>query len=124
MDLDTTGRAHRTRREHPSMTPPRRHRPPLGAMYAAALTVVATIAPYVDRATGHVLADHIRALAHPAYSQERIDSAVTTYLVILTVVGVLGVVSWVWTTWAAKAWASDGPAGRPPRCSRSALLSR
>jgi hypothetical protein len=71
-------------------------------MYAGlALTVVATIAPYVDRATGHVLADHIRA-GYPTYSQERIDSAVTTYLVILTVVGVLGVVSWVWTTWAVK----------------------
>ncbi|MEU8248888.1 hypothetical protein [Nonomuraea sp. NPDC048916] len=78
------------------------------AMYTGlVLTVAAMIAPYVDRATGHVLADHIRA-GYPAYSQERIDSAVTAYLVILTVVGVLGVVSWVWTTWAVrsgKRWA-------------------
>lgn len=73
-----------------------------GAMYAGlALTVVAAIAPFVDRATWHVLADHIRA-GYPTYSQGEIASAVTTYLVILTSVGVLGIVSWIWTAWAVK----------------------
>jgi hypothetical protein len=47
-----------------STSPTQRRRPAagaIGAMYAGlALTVVAIIAPYVDRATGHVLADHIR----------------------------------------------------------------
>jgi hypothetical protein len=33
----------------------------IAAMYAGLLlTVAATVAPYVDRATGHVLVDHIR----------------------------------------------------------------
>ena len=51
------------------------------AMYAGvALTVVATIVPYVDHATANVLADHIRA-GYPTYTQARIDTAVTTYLV-------------------------------------------
>lgn len=83
-------------------------RPALGAMYAGlALTVAATIAPYVDRATGNVLADHIRD-GYPTYPQTRIDTAVTTWLVILSVVGALGIVSWLWTIQAVragKAWA-------------------
>jgi len=85
-----------------NMTSTQQHRPALAALYAGlALTIVAMIAPYVDRATGHVLADHIRA-GYPTYSQERIDSAVTTWLVILSVVGALGIVSWIWTIWAVK----------------------
>ncbi|MEU6077438.1 hypothetical protein [Micromonospora sp. NPDC047074] len=90
------------------MSPRNAHRPPSGparhlaVMYVGlALTVVATIAPYVDRATAHVLADHIRT-GYPTYSPERVDSAVTTYLIILTVVGVLGVGSWAWTMWAVR----------------------
>ncbi|MEO3751881.1 hypothetical protein [Streptomyces sp. B6B3] len=78
------------------------------AMYAGlALTVVATVAPYVDRATTHLLADHIRA-GYPTYTETRIDSAVTTYLVLLTVIGALGVAAWLCTTWAVtagKRWA-------------------
>jgi predicted permease len=77
-------------------------------MYAGlALTVVAAVAPSVDRATGHVQADHIRA-GYPTYTHEHIDSAVTTWLVILTMVGALGIVGWIWTIWAVrtqKAWA-------------------
>jgi hypothetical protein len=75
----------------------------IGAMYTGlGLTVIATIIPYVDRATAHLLADHIRA-GYPTYTQTRIDSAVTTYLVLLSVVGALGVIAWLWTTWAVKA---------------------
>lgn len=71
------------------------------------LTVAATVAPYVDRTTGHVLADHIRH-GYPSYTQDRVDAAVDAWLVILTVVGVLGIVCWVGTIWAVKthkAWA-------------------
>ena len=72
-------------------------------MYAGlALTVVAMVAPYVDRAEGNVLADHIRD-GYPTYSAGRIDSAVTAWLVILSVVGALGVVTWLGTIWAVRA---------------------
>ena len=72
-------------------------------MYAGlVLTVFAAAAPFADRATGDKLADHIRA-GYPTYSQGRIDSAVTTWLVILGVVGALGIVGWGWTIWAVKA---------------------
>ncbi len=63
----------------------------IAAMYAGvALTVVAIVVLYVDHATGNVLADHIRA-GYPTYSQARIDTAVTAYLVYLSVVGALGI---------------------------------
>lgn len=78
------------------------------AMYAGlALTVLATIAPYADRGTTHLLADHIRA-GYPSYPQARVDSAVTTYLVVLSVIGALGVLAWLTTAWAVtagKRWA-------------------
>lgn len=74
----------------------------LAAMYAGlVLTVVATVAPYVDRATGQVLADHIRE-GYPTYSADRIDSAVTTWLVLLSVTGVLGIVTWLVTIRAVR----------------------
>jgi len=73
------------------------------AMYAVvALTVVAMIVPYIDHATANVLADHIRA-GYPTYSQARIDTAVTTYLVYLFIIGMLGVVCWIWTIRAVNA---------------------
>jgi hypothetical protein len=56
------------------------------------LTVVATIVPFTTSA----LADHIRA-AYPHYSDARVDTAVTTWLVVLTTVGVAGVAGWLWT---------------------------
>jgi cytochrome bd-type quinol oxidase subunit 2 len=75
-------------------------RPALGAMYAGlVLTVGAMVAPYVDRS---VLADHIRD-GYPTYSTDRIDTAVTAWLVILSVIGALGVVSWIATIWAVRA---------------------
>jgi hypothetical protein len=84
----------------------------LGAMYAGlGLTFVALIVPYVDHATANVLADHIRA-GYPAYTQAHIDSAVTTYLVYLSVVGALGIICWLWTIRAVKTgkWWARGAA--------------
>jgi hypothetical protein len=78
-------------------------RPAIGAMYAGlALTVVAMIVPHVDHATANVLADHIRA-GYPAYTPARIDTAVTTYLVYLSVIGALGIICWLSTSRAVKA---------------------
>lgn len=78
------------------------------AMYTGLLlSVVATVAPLVDRTTSNVLAHHIRD-GYPQYSQQRVDSAVTDWLVLLTIVGALGIASWIWTIWAvraAKTWA-------------------
>jgi hypothetical protein len=70
-------------------------RPPvLAALYTGlTTTVVATIAPYLDQATSHGLAHHIRA-GYPSLSQARVDNAVTTYEVILTVIGVSGAFGW------------------------------
>lgn len=44
---------------------------------------------------------------YPGYSQAGVDSAVTAYLVYLSVVGALGVACWLWTIWAfnkSKQW--------------------
>jgi hypothetical protein len=80
----------------------------IAAMYAGlATTVVATIVAYVDRATSHTLTDHIRA-GYPTYTQARIDTAASTYVVYLSVVGVLGVAVWLWAIRAVttgKRWA-------------------
>ena len=71
-----------------------RRRSVLAALYAGlTTTVVATIAPYLDQVTSHSLEDHIRA-GYPSFTQARVDTAVTTYEVILTVIGVLGAVGW------------------------------
>jgi hypothetical protein len=45
----------------------------------------------------------ISAGPYPTYSQARIASAVTTYLVYLSVVGALGTICWLSTIWAVKA---------------------
>lgn len=71
------------------------------------LTVGATIAPFVDRATSNMLAAHIEN-GYPSYSQARIETAVDAWLVILAVVGALGVAGWLWTIRAVrtgKRWA-------------------
>ncbi|WP_280444974.1 hypothetical protein [Nocardia brasiliensis] len=65
-----------------------------------ALTVVAAIVPYLGRA--QLLTEHIRA-SYPGYTQSRIDEAVTTYLVVLTIIGACGVIAWLATTWSVKA---------------------
>ena len=72
-------------------------------MYAGlGLTLAAMIVAYVDHATGNVLASHIRA-GYPTYTQARIDTAVTTYLVYLSVVGALGIICWLAAIRAVKA---------------------
>ncbi|WP_433353312.1 hypothetical protein ACQP25_08275 [Microtetraspora malaysiensis] len=85
------------------MTKTRRKQSAVGAMYAGlGLTVVAMIVPWIDRATGNVLAGHIRA-GYPSYSQERIDTAAMTWLVCLSVVGALGIICWFFAIWAVRA---------------------
>jgi hypothetical protein len=79
-----------------------RRRGALTAMYTGlALTVAAVAALYVDQATGNVLADHIRA-GYPDYSENRIDDAVTAWLVMLTITGALGLVGWTTTIHAVR----------------------
>jgi hypothetical protein len=66
------------------------------AMYVGlTLTAVATASGWVDRATGNVLAEHLRA-GYPSYSLDRIDTAVTTWLGYLSILGALGVIGWSW----------------------------
>jgi hypothetical protein len=85
------------------MTTTRHERSAIGAMYAGlGLTVITTIVPYLDHVTGNMLADHIRA-GYPTYPQQRIDTAAMTWLVYLSVVGVLGIVFWSWAIWATRA---------------------
>lgn len=94
---------HMERPSHPAHRPLPVPRPAVGAMYVGlVLTVVAVIVAYVDHATANVLADHIRA-GYPGYSQARIDTAVTTYLVYLSVIGALGIACWLWTIRAVRA---------------------
>lgn len=80
----------------------------VGAMYAGlGLTVVAMIVPYIDLATGKMLAAHIRA-GYPTFTQGRIDTAVKEYLIYLSVVGALGIICWFWAIWGVrtgKRWA-------------------
>ncbi|HEX2132984.1 MAG TPA: hypothetical protein VHH15_15655 [Actinophytocola sp.] len=72
----------------------------VAAMYAGlGLTVVAAVVPY---AATQLLADHVRA-GYPTYTQTQVDSAVSTYLVLLSVVGALGVLAWLGTTWGVRA---------------------
>lgn len=85
------------RRRSPMIT----SRSVIAAMYAGlALTLVATIVPYVDRATVNTLADHIRAGI--PYTEGRIDTAATTYLVYLSVIGALGMAGRLWTIRAVQ----------------------
>lgn len=81
----------------------RESRSAVRAMYVGvALTLVATIVPYIDRATADVLTDHIRT-GYPTFTADRVDTAVTTYLVLLSAVGALGIFAWLWTIRAVKA---------------------
>ncbi|MEV0829008.1 hypothetical protein [Nonomuraea rubra] len=76
-----------------------RNRPVLVALcLGAALTVLAALFPFADRA---VLADHLRA-SYPGYEPGAIDAAVSAYLVILATVGALGLIGWAGTIWAAR----------------------
>ncbi|AEG42987.1 hypothetical protein [Isoptericola variabilis] len=80
-------------------TPTRTGRPAVVAMGAGlALTVVAVVVPFLDRT---LLADHVRA-GYPTFSAERIDAAVSTWLAVLTTVGVLAALSWATAIWAVR----------------------
>ena len=93
---------HRGSKGGHSMTSTTRHQPAVRAMYVGLfLTIVALIVPFVDQDTGHVLAHHVRD-GYPTYTQDRIDSAVTAWLAVLSVMGALSIASWVWTIWAVK----------------------
>lgn len=75
----------------------------IGSMYAGlVLTLGALAVPLVDHVTGNMLADHIRD-GYPGYTQARIDTAATTYLIYLSVVGALGIICWLWMIGAVKA---------------------
>jgi hypothetical protein len=103
----------RPRKERHGMSKTQK-RPAVRAMYVGLLlALVASVAPYIDRATGQALAHHIRS-GYPGYSHLRVDTAVTTWVVILTVVGVLGIVSWVWVGSAYSRVSQDWRAAR--RC--------
>ncbi|MDA8368280.1 MAG: hypothetical protein M0026_00215 [Nocardiopsaceae bacterium] len=81
------------------MTTTQHKRTAIWVMYAGlGLTVVAMVVPF----TANVLADHIWA-GYPDYTQAQVDSAVTTWLVLLSVVGALGISCWLWTIWAVTA---------------------
>jgi hypothetical protein len=90
------------------MTKTRHKQSAIGAMYAGlGLTVVAMIVPYIDLASGKRLAGHIRD-GYPTYAQDRIDTAVMTYLIYLSVLGAVGVICWFCAIWAVrtgKRWA-------------------
>jgi hypothetical protein len=92
-----------TWKEHRLMPTAHQERSAIGAMYAGlGLTAAAIIVTFVDHVTANVLAGHIR-VGYPTYTQARIDSAVTTYLVYLSIVGALGILCWLWTIRAVKA---------------------
>lgn len=78
------------------------------AAFAAALvTVAAAVAPYVDRASGHRLADHIRA-GYPSYSRGQVAHAVKVYLLLLTLAGAIEGLGWIWAAWGVfgrRMWA-------------------
>lgn len=63
------------------------------------LTVLAAVIPL---AAGHLLADHVRA-GYPTYTPAQIGSAVTAYRVVLSVLGGLGVLTWLATILAVRA---------------------
>jgi len=93
-------------------TPTTHPRSAVAVMYGGlALTVATLVVLYVDQATTDTLGAHIRA-GYPDYSAARIDEAVTLWLVYLSALGALGIVTWLtlaratrrgrpWARWAA-----------------------
>lgn len=72
-----------------------------------ALTMVTIVVLYAAHLGGNVLAEHIRS-GYPSYSASDAEAAATTYVIYLTVLGALGVISWLITVWsitADKRWA-------------------
>lgn len=87
---------------------PTTDRSTMAALYAGlALSLVALVAPFLDRGTTHVIADHVRD-GYPAYGDGRVDDAVTTWLVVLGSVGIAALLCWsgvIWALRSGKAWA-------------------
>ena len=77
----------------PTTTPPRSSAIAVMAV-GLALTIVATIVPFITS----TLRDHIRA-GYPGYTAARVDAAVNIWLIILTIIGALGVVGWLLSIW-------------------------
>ena len=95
--------AQHVRTAQPTTVPPW-HSAIAAMVVGLVLTIVATIAPFVTSA----LRDHIRS-SYPAYTDARVASAVSAWLIILTVIGALGVAGWLWSIWivvTTKRWAS------------------
>jgi hypothetical protein len=87
----------------PCTPQPQQARTLLAVMWTGlVLSAWAAVYPFVDRVTTHRLADHIRA-GYPEYTQARVDSAVSTYLILLSVIGALGVIAWFGTIRAVMA---------------------
>lgn len=80
----------------------------LAALYVGlVLTVISLLVLYADRAGPNTLAEHVRS-GYPDYGPERIDEAVTAYLIVLSLIGACAVVGWlvaIRATWAGKQWA-------------------
>ena len=86
----------------PLKTPIAHERSAVWAMYIGlVLTVGALIVPFVDHVASNVLAHHVRA-GYPDMSQAGMATAVTSYLVLLSIVGVVGIACWTWTIWATR----------------------
>jgi hypothetical protein len=76
------------------MTTSSPYRPALAALFAClALTVAVIVVPY---ATTGLMAEHIRS-GYPSYPPESITTAVTTYLILLTVFGAFTASGWLVT---------------------------
>src|SRR5690606_40951547 len=84
-----------SRKGRAPMTTPRR-----SALRASCLglglTLIAAFLPHLDRVTTHVLAAHIHT-SYPTYTEEQVDTAVNAWLMLLSVIGALGVLGWIWT---------------------------
>ena len=89
------------------MTTTMQKRSTIAAMCAGlGLTVGVTLIPHLARGR---LSDHIQA-GYPDYPPARIDSAVSIYVVYLSVVGALGILCWLGAIWAVKAGKRWAPA--------------
>lgn len=96
------------------MTTPTHHRAAVTVMgVGLALTVLATVVPFLGRPVGRLIAEHVEA-GYPGYGPERIQTAVMIYLTVLAAVGALGIAGWItaivatragkrWATWLATA---------------------
>ncbi|MEV1128300.1 hypothetical protein [Agromyces sp. NPDC049794] len=82
------------------MPAPTTNRAALATLWGGlAMTILVTVAAFVDDATTRMLAGHIQA-SYPSYGTDEIGTATSIYLVVLAVVGGLGVLTWIATIWA------------------------